>query len=159
MAIGAVAGGSVSRWHVVWPAAPVYQRVFRYALAGLIALGCAACGGVAGEPATATLPPTQPTATATAAPASPPATASPAPIETPTETPAGPRAVVGNTDGEGANLRREPAGEEIIRGLSEGTEVVPTGQRATAGGREWVEVRDLDGNVGWIAAEFVVTEG
>jgi SH3-like domain-containing protein len=99
---------------------------------------------------------TQP-ATAGAALAATPAAATPAAAATPTGAapPGGarPRYVVVNTEGELANLRREPAlTAEIVAKLPEGARLEQIGPDRQAGGRTWRNVRDANGHQGWIAA-------
>jgi SH3-like domain-containing protein len=97
--------------------------------------------------ATFTQPATQPAAAA----------ATPAAIATPTGAapPGGarPRYIVVNTEGELANLRREPAlTAEIVAKLPEGTRLEQIGPDRQAGGRTWRNVRAANGHQGWIAA-------
>jgi SH3-like domain-containing protein len=70
------------------------------------------------------------------------------------------RVQIANTDGEGANLRREPSvNAERIRVLPEGTVVEIVGPDRPAEGRVWRNVRDADGETGWITNNFLVAEG
>jgi SH3-like domain-containing protein len=52
-------------------------------------------------------------------------------------------------------MRREPAGEKI-KAWPDGTEMIAIGADAEADGRKWTNVRDPDGNEGWVAVEFLV---
>jgi hypothetical protein len=63
-------------------------------------------------------------------------------------------ALIANTDGAGVFMRDAPGGAVIVA-LSEGAPVRILYQRERVNGVEWVEVRDLMGRVGWIAAQYV----
>ncbi len=80
------------------------------------------------------------------------ATPSPTPTETPTPTPI--PAVIANTGGLGAFLRDAPGGK-VIAALPEGTPVEILYRREIANNIEWVEVRDAQGRIGWVAAQFL----
>ncbi len=70
------------------------------------------------------------------------------------------RVQVANTDGEGANLRREPSTTaERVRTLPDGTVLEIVGPDRPAEGRVWRNVRDADGETGWILSNFLVAEG
>lgn len=76
------------------------------------------------------------------------------------EKPAAPeRVTVVNTEGQGANLRAEPAANaSLIRTLREGTELEIAGPDREAGGRRWRNVRAADGSVsGWIISDLLAT--
>ena len=74
--------------------------------------------------------------------------------------PRGERVQVANTGGEGANLRREPStSAQRLRVLPEGTVVEVVGPDTDAEGRRWRNVRDLDGETGWLTSNFLVPEG
>lgn len=82
---------------------------------------------------------------------------------TPTATPpaaVGQRLEVANTGGDGANMRREPgqAGERV-KTLVEGTVVEVIGTDREVEGRTWRNVRDAQGDSGWIISTFLVPEG
>jgi hypothetical protein len=63
--------------------------------------------------------------------------------------------VVANTGGEGALLRPAPAGEGLIRGWDDGTEMVQVGPDELVGSKMWKNVRDPEDNVGWIIGDFL----
>lgn len=92
----------------------------------------------------------------------PTATAAPAVAAGPTATAqiVGQRLQIANTGGEGANLRREPgqAGEKI-KTISEGSLVEIVGPDRNVDGTLWRNVRDLQGDVGWVAGGFLGIEG
>jgi len=106
-----------------------------------------------------------PTRTSTAVPtrtATATATFIPSPTATPTQaltptltlTPTPVSAVVSGTGGRGVNLRWTPGGP-IAGVLREGEQVRILSQRQTAGNQEWIQVRDQQGRVGWVAAQYV----
>lgn len=100
-----------------------------------------------------------PTATATQTPtpsftSTPTQTATPSPTSTETLTPTPVPAVIANTGGLGAFLRDAPGGK-VIAALPEGTPVEILYRRETANNIEWVEVRDAQGRIGWVAAQFL----
>ena len=101
--------------------------------------------------------PASPTPTPTPSPA-PTDTPTPTPTSThtpaPTLTPTPMVAVVSGTGGRGLLLRWTPGGA-IARTLREGERVEILYRRETTGGVEWVEVRDGQGRIGWVAAEYV----
>jgi hypothetical protein len=116
----------------------------------------------AGLPGGAT-PTVTPTAAATAMATT---TATPAPTLTPTSTPtvtptpsltpapvAGPTATV-RSGGNSVWLRRMPGGQGLIMVRHNDT-VVLLGGRANHGGTLWQEISTLDGNRGWLPAEFL----
>lgn len=82
-------------------------------------------------------------------------TATPRPRASPTRTAAPRQLYIANTGGQGAVLRAEPPTGARVAGLRDGTSVTPQGDELEAGGRRWVRVRDPDGRLGWIAAEFL----
>jgi len=98
---------------------------------------------------------------------SPTATPSPAPTDTPTPTPASTPApmltptpvvaVVSGTGGRGLLLRWTPGGD-IVETLREGERVEILYRSETAGGVDWVEVRDEQGRIGWVAAEYLTPQ-
>ena len=79
-----------------------------------------------------------------------------APAEKPAATE---RVTVANTEGQGANLRAEPAATaSLIRTVREGTELEIAGPDREAGGRRWRNVRaPNDGTTGWIVADLLAT--
>jgi hypothetical protein len=62
---------------------------------------------------------------------------------------------VANTDGEGAYLRATPRLATPLRAWAEGTKLEVVGDDADGDGYRWKRVRDPNGQLGWIAAEFV----
>jgi hypothetical protein len=63
---------------------------------------------------------------------------------------------VDSTDGEGVWVRRQPAGEPI-RTWDDGAPMLIVGEDQEADGRTWRNVTTLDGQTGWVAADFVQT--
>jgi hypothetical protein len=61
---------------------------------------------------------------------------------------------VDSTDGEGVWVRRQPAGEPM-RVWSDGSPMLIVGEDQFADGRAWRNVSTLDGQTGWVAADFV----
>jgi len=102
---------------------------------------------------------------------SPTPTPSPAPTDTPTPTPtptptsaSAPTltptpvvAVVSGTGGRGLFLRWTPGGA-IAGTLREGERVELLYRRETTDGVEWVKVRDEQGRIGWVVAEYVTPQ-
>ena len=122
----------------------------------------AAATATAEPPSTSTPEPTT-TATGTATPtssptATPPSTVTPRPTATvPTATPAPGVVTVANTGGQPVNLRRAPrAGAEVVRSVREGTTLVVVGQSVDTDGQPWLNVRDSEGNTGWMLARYLV---
>lgn len=69
------------------------------------------------------------------------------------------RARIGNTDGQGANLRREPnPGSQRVVVIRDGTEVDVVGPDREVNGRPWRNVQDSNGNTGWVPAEFLLDD-
>lgn len=69
--------------------------------------------------------------------------------------PAPARLVVNNVGPDGLSLRRAPSTTgQRIKVWNDGTEMADLGETAE-GGKNWRKVRDPDGNVGWVAAEFL----
>lgn len=91
------------------------------------------------------------------------ATFTPTPITGPTATPqavVGQRLQVAGTGNDGANLRREPGQSgERIKTIREGTVLEIVGPDRTVDGTIWRNVRDTQGESGWIAASFLAAEG
>ena len=81
------------------------------------------------------------------------ATPTQTPTPTPTSTSTPVLAYIANTGGLGIYLRDAPAGK-VIGALPEGSAVQILYQRETVNSREWIEIRDLFGRIGWITAEF-----
>ncbi|MGF7535743.1 SH3 domain-containing protein [Bacillus mexicanus] len=82
----------------------------------------------------------------TTSPASPPAT-SPA-----TTSPTATKTVIGNK----INMRSTPStGARVVKQLANGEKVTPTGQTQTVSGYSWIQVKDAQGNLGWIVASYI----
>jgi hypothetical protein len=64
--------------------------------------------------------------------------------------------MVDSTDGEGVWVRRQPAGEPL-RVWPDGTPMLVVGEDQVADDRTWRNVTTLDGQSGWVAADFVKT--
>jgi SH3-like domain-containing protein len=92
----------------------------------------------------------------TAAPSAQPAASAP----TATAQIVGQRLQIANTGGDGVNLRRDPgqAGDRI-KTLPEGSIVEIVGPDQNMDGTVWRNVRDLQGDVGWVAGGFLAVEG
>ena len=84
-----------------------------------------------------------------------PLTGTPTVTEVPPTEPADVIYLVANTDGDGVNIRRATDDTESIKVWPDGTEMVVVGPDVTARGRLWKNVRDPDGNVGFVAAEYL----
>lgn len=91
------------------------------------------------------------------------ATFTPTPPTGPTPTAqavVGQRLQVAGTGNDGANLRREPGQSgERIKTIREGTVLEIVGPDRTVDGAVWRNVRDTQGESGWIAASFLAAEG
>ena len=107
-----------------------------------------ACAGSGAAPSPASSPVAVTTANASA-------TAASAPIAEPSPTATSSTLVVGNTGGDGAFIRRTPGGD-TIRAWPDGAEMVVVGEDGQAEGGTWKNVRDPDGNEGWVATEYLV---
>lgn len=66
--------------------------------------------------------------------------------------------VVGNTDGDGVYIRKTPNLEDRIKAWPDGTQMVRVGPSVTVESRIWENVRDPDGTVGFIPAQYLITE-
>ena len=119
----------------------------------LIVVAAVAGGGEeqAAAPTVTSQPQLQPQVTA------PPATGSPTPAPSPT--PVGVVLTVANTDGTGAFLRRTPSLADTIKAWPDGTAMTVVGADRQAEGRTWRNVRDPDGTVGWMPAEYLIGGG
>ena len=122
----------------------------RIAVLGVVVLvALAGCGG-----GTAT-----PTASPTATRAMPTPTlalaATPTVTVAPTISTLPPRLMVANTGGQGVMLRKTPGGD-AIRAWADGSVMQTAGADQVAAGRTWRNVKDPAGNVGWIAADFLI---
>lgn len=72
----------------------------------------------------------------------------------------GQRLQIANTGGEGVNLRRDPGSSgERIKTIPDGTLVEIVGPDQNIDGTVWRNVRDLQGDVGWVAGGFLAVEG
>jgi uncharacterized protein YgiM (DUF1202 family) len=89
------------------------------------------------------------------------ATSTPPPnAPSPTPQGIGQRLQVANTGNEGANLRRDPGqGGERLKTIRDGSLVEVIGPDRTVDGIVWRNVRDLQGETGWIAGSFLAAEG
>jgi hypothetical protein len=93
----------------------------------------------------------------TAAPTAAPTVAIPPAL---TEPPAPARLVVNNVGSDGLSLRRTAGtGGQRIKVWNDGAEMADLGETTENGGKTWRKVRDPDGNVGWVAAEFLAEPG
>ena len=82
-----------------------------------------------------------------------------APAPSPSPAASGPKLKVGNTEGQGANMRQRPSTTApVLRTLPDGTVVETIGGETNAEGRNWRNVRDPGGSTGWIASEFLGPE-
>ena len=84
-------------------------------------------------------------------------TSTPTPTPAPTLTPAPVVAVVSGTGGRGLLLRWTPGGA-IAGTLREGERVEILYRSETTDDVEWVQVRDEQGRIGWVAAEYVTPQ-
>lgn len=80
-----------------------------------------------------------------------PATSTTVPA-TPTATPSA--LVVANTGGDGVYVRKTANGDKV-KAWPDGTALVPVGSDQQVSGKNWRNVKDPDGNVGWVPAEYV----
>ena len=95
-----------------------------------------------------------------------PATSPRRPTATPTSTstrPPQPKTfgaiyVVANTDGEGVYIRRSPDMDDRLKAWPDDTAMVEIAGTVEAGGRYWRNVRDPDGNEGFIPSEYLLSE-
>jgi hypothetical protein len=82
-------------------------------------------------------------------------TPTPEPTNTPTPEPARSARVV-NTEGQGANMRRAPSvSAQRIKLLLEGTVVELVGDERRGDGYTWRNVRDVEGNNGFVIADYL----
>lgn len=63
---------------------------------------------------------------------------------------------VGNTDGDGVWLRKTPAMADKVTAWPDGTLMIIVGADTQAEGRTWHNVKDPNGIVGWVPAEYLV---
>lgn len=80
-------------------------------------------------------------------------TSTPTPTRTPTSTPV--TAIVSGTGGRGVRLRWTPGGA-IAGLLREGDRVEVLYERQNVNDQEWVRVRDQEGRIGWVAADYLL---
>ena len=86
-------------------------------------------------------------------------TSTPAGSPTPEAIPGTGTALIGNTNGYGANIRVEPGLKfEMLIQLSDGSRVELTGEVQSADGFNWQRVRLEDGRLGWVAENFLIPE-
>jgi hypothetical protein len=97
------------------------------------------------------MPATAPTVEAS--PTLVPATATPSPIP-PTPTPV-PVVLIVSADGDGVFIRITPEKPDRYKAWADGTAMVVVGDDRSTGGRTWKNVRDPDGNVGWIPDQYL----
>jgi hypothetical protein len=64
--------------------------------------------------------------------------------------------VVGNTGGDGVWLRRSPSMDDWLQAWVDGTPMTVVGPDQQADGKVWKNVKDPDGNVGWVPVEYLV---
>jgi uncharacterized hydrophobic protein (TIGR00271 family) len=101
-----------------------------------------------------------PTITSTAIPtvtAEPTAveTSTPVPTATTTAAPTPSTGLVQDTGGQGLRLRETPGGQ-IIRVLEEGDVVIILNGREAVENVEWIEIQDREGQIGWVASQYVL---
>jgi uncharacterized hydrophobic protein (TIGR00271 family) len=104
------------------------------------------------SPTPTPMPSPTPTATSTST-----STPTSTPTSAPTLTPTPVVAVVSGTGGRGLFLRWTPGGA-IAETLRQGERVEILYRRETTAGVEWVQVRDEQGRVGWVAAEYITPQ-
>jgi len=63
---------------------------------------------------------------------------------------------VAHTGGAGVYLRATPRMADRLRAWPDGTMLDIAGGDAVGDGRRWKRVRDPDGRLGWVPADFVV---
>lgn len=82
-------------------------------------------------------------------------TSTPTFTPTATYTPTPVLAYIANTGGAGVYLREGPAGK-VIGALPEGAAVLILYQRQIVNGREWIEIQDALGRIGWVQAMYLI---
>ena len=116
--------------------------------------------GVVPEAQPTSAPTSQPVLVAvpTLAPTPVPPTAMPAPTlaPAPKPTPKPDRLAVANTDGQGAFIRPEPVLAGRIKAWPERAVMTVIGEAKEADGILWQNVRDPDGNEGWMPSTYLV---
>jgi hypothetical protein len=84
---------------------------------------------------------------------------SPSASPSPSAAAAGVKMKIGNTEGQGANMRQRPSTTApILRTLPESTVVEVIGGETNAEGRSWRNVRDPGGATGWVASDLLSPE-
>jgi hypothetical protein len=69
------------------------------------------------------------------------------------------RVTIGNTGGEGAYLRRTPHDADKLKAWPDGTVLIVVAEDVQSEGHTWKHVRDPDGNVGYVPAEYTLFMG
>lgn len=82
--------------------------------------------------------------------------ATPSPTSVPTAQPKVKTYTVGNTNGLGVYLRRSAGGPDKIKAWPDGTVMTVIGGDQIVNGTTWKNVRDPDGNEGWMVADYLV---
>lgn len=129
----------------------------RYLLMMLVAGVLVACSRSPATPTATVPPPTATAAPATTTPIPPTPTAVPptaTTIPSPTPTPAPYK--IGNTGGDGANVRETPGTGSIVEALSDGSVVQVVGPDQQVNGKVWQNIRDAKGNVGWVLGDYLI---
>lgn len=110
-------------------------------------------------PPTATRVP--PTAVPTATPVPPTPTTAPRPTAPPTPDATaqttGQTLYVANTDGIGVYIRSTPNPEDKLKVWLDDTPMVVVGPDRQISGTDWKNIRDPDGDVGWVPAQYLTT--
>lgn len=128
--------------------------LFQTFLALLIALSTLGCGSATTKLTTSPTVAPSPSAIAKALDIP---TQAPSPTATPTAEPSA--FVVGNTGGDGVYIRRTTAMADRIKAWPDGTTMLSAGPDREAEGRLWQNVRDPDGTLGWVPAEYLLAVG
>lgn len=63
--------------------------------------------------------------------------------------------VVGNTGGDGVYIRKSPSAANKLKVWPDGTPMIVSGAPTEAEDRQWRNVKDPDGNIGWIPSEYL----
>lgn len=88
----------------------------------------------------------------TQAPATSPTTVQPA-APNPNTTPAPTTKTI---TGSSINMRSSASTNgKLVRSLTRGEKVTPTGATSTSGGYQWTQVKDSKGNIGWVVATYL----
>lgn len=85
-------------------------------------------------------------------------TSTPTNSPTPTQPTYGNRFIVANTDGDGVYIRRSPDLADRIKAWPDNTEMVEIASTVQIGGLTWRNVRDPDGNEGFVPDQYLATE-